>query len=107
MLKDRVHSAAVRYLNLSGHKVICSNHLDRFIVTEDEDGIAFVDVLYNTDGTSAEPYAIDRDVFEDAVYKFFEENDGPLDVPVRYDVVELLVINEGRALVKHAINVNV
>lgn len=107
MLKDKVHDATVRYLKLTDHKILCENHLDRFIVTEDEDGIAFVDVLYNTDGLSAEPYAIDRDVFEDAVCKFFKENDGPLDVPVRYDVVEMLVIDEGRALVKHAINVNV
>lgn len=100
-MKIRARIAAVHYLKLSGRKVIYDNFLDRFIVAEDDEGLAFIDVFYTTDVMSTKQPKIKRDVFEDAIYKFFMQEHDPVDVRVRYDTVELFICGDDRAVIRH------
>lgn len=100
-MKERAHLAAERYLMLSGAHVIYTNYLDRFIVAEDDEGLAFIDVFCVTDDMCTELPTMKRDVFEDAIYKFFLQEHEPIDVPVRYDTIELFVCGDDRAIVRH------
>jgi hypothetical protein len=104
-LKDRARIAVKRYLELTGRHVIYVDFLDRFIVAEDDNGLAFIDVFYTTDDMSTHIPIAKRDVFEDAIYKFFYQEHDPIDVPVRYDTVELFICGDNRAIVRHNVNV--
>lgn len=103
-MKERARIAAKRYLELTGHHIIYVDFLDRFIVAEDDDGLAFIDVFYTTDGMSTHIPIAKRDVFEDAIRKFFLQEHEPIDVPVRYDTVELFICGDDRAIVRHHVN---
>ena len=103
-MTTRERVAAERYLTLTGCHIIYNDFLDRFIVMEDDEGLALVDVFLKTDGMFGDLPALKRDVFEDAICKFYLQEHEPIDVPIRYDTVELLVRGEDRALVRHRIN---
>ena len=103
-MTTRERIAAERYLTITGRHIIYNDFLDRFIVMEDDEGLALVDVFLKTDDMFGGFPALKRDVFEDAIRKFFLQEHEPVDVPVRYDTIELIVCGEDRALVRHHIN---
>lgn len=106
-MKVRARIAAAHYLKLTGRQVICDDFLDRFIVAKDDEGLAFIDVFYTTDGMSAKQPKIKRDVFEDAIYKFFMQDElihDLLDMRVRYDTIELFICGDDRAVIRHHID---
>ena len=103
-LKDRVHMAAVRYLKMVGYKVIYENYLDKFIVAQDDDGVALIDMFYTADDMSTKLPKMKRAMFEDAIHKFFLQEHEPIDVPVRYDTIELFICGSDRALIRHHVN---
>lgn len=103
-MKECARLAAERYLNLTGCRIIYNDFLDRFIVMEDDKGLAFVDVFLKTDDMFGNLPALKRDVFEDVIRKFFLQEHEPIDVPVRYDTVEILVCGKDRAIARHHVN---
>lgn len=103
-LKDRARLAAEHYLKLSGRRIMDPDYLNRFIVVEDDEGIALVDVFYTTDNFQTKLPVLSRDVFEVAIRKFFMQEHEAIDVSVRYDTIELLVLPNERALVRHHVN---
>lgn len=103
-LEMKAKLAAKHYLELTDHHVIKDDFLG-WIVIEDDEGLAFVDVSCTTDPMPHEVLGIKREAFEDVMQKYFEEEREPVDVPIRCDTVELFVCGEGRAIVRHHVNV--
>lgn len=103
-MKERARLAAERYLTLTGHRIIYNDFLDRFIVMEDDEGLAFVDVFLKTDDMFGDFPSLKRDVFEDVIRKFYLQEHEPIDVSVRYDTVELLACSKDKAIVRHHVN---
>lgn len=100
-LEMKAKIVAKRYLELTNHHVIKDDFLG-WIVTEDDEGIAFVDVSYTTNPMPHEVPDVKREAFEDVMQKYFEEEREPVDVPIRCDTVELFVCS---AIVRHHVNV--
>lgn len=103
-LKLRAQLAAERYLKLTGRHIIYADFLDKYIVMEDEDGLAIVDVFFTDEDMSTKFPTMKRDVFEDIIHKFFMQEHEPVDVPVRHDTIELFICGENRAIVRHHVN---
>lgn len=104
-MKDRAKKAAKRYLELQGYESLgtCRD----FLVCEDDDGIAFVNVCWNKGSfISSNPTAL-RDEFEDAMYEWFNNktNDEIVDIPIRLDEISLNILSDNRALLRHVIGV--
>ena len=104
MEMKNVRLAARHYLKMSGRRIIDPDYLNRFIVVEDDDGVAFVDVFYTTDNFQSKFPVLKREVFEDVIRKFFMQEHEVIDVPVRYDTIELLVLPNNRAIIRHHVN---
>lgn len=106
----RAHRAAERYLELTGREIINPDFMGTgVIVAQDDEGIAFIEVGYTKHTISyADTFEkfehMKREDFEDLMYKFFLHNNKYIDVPVRYDIIELFVVQEDRALIRHAVN---
>lgn len=95
--------AVERYLELTGRNIIHVNLDEGIIFAEDDEGIAIIDVRCNTNQSfDVKPWKSSK--FEDVMHKFFHEEYGITDVAVRYDLIVLSVISDGRALIKHYVN---
>ena len=103
-MKERVRLAVERYLKLTGRRIIYTDYLDRFIVAEDDEGLAFIDVFYTIDNMSNKSPVMKRETFEDVIHKFFLQEHEPVDVSVRYDVIRLTICGNDRALIRHHVN---
>lgn len=104
-IENRARLAAIKYLKLSGRDIIDDDYLGKFIVIEDDYGIAFVDVIYTCGNMSLKPSRMKREEFEEVMYKFCEQNDYVGDVPVRYDIIMVHVIDgKDRAVIRHFID---
>ena len=100
----RANLAAKRYLQLSGRQII-EDDWHGFIVVQDNGGIAFCDVFVTYDGMSIKFKGCKREVYEEAAYDFLQIHDDVVDVPLRYDMIELFVCGDGgRALVRHIVD---
>ena len=102
-----VHAAA-RYLELMEYEVLergwkCpAGEVD--IIARDGDAVVFVDVKARTSLTKGLPSGVvseeERSRFE-KIAGFFLRDYEFVDVPVRFDVIALLVVCDDRALVRH------
>lgn len=103
-MNERIHNAVIKYLNMTEHEVIDPN-FKNYIVTADEEGVAFCNVFIVTDGERIGT-DITRSQFENIMFDWFADagDDVINDVRVRYDIIEVHVIGKSRAIIKHYIN---
>ena len=104
--KTRVLACAVRYLELTGCTIIDKNFQNKgnIIVFKDEDDVAICEVRYTTKGMPSHFDNMLRNDFEDLVWKFFAQPDAPVDIAIRYDTIDVVIVNEDRAIIRHGVN---
>lgn len=104
-MNTRVKKAVEHYLNMSGYAIIYTDFLGKnVIVADDEDyGIVFVHVHVDDD-MSNHMSRMKRDEFEDMIHKFFYQEHDPVEASIRYDTLELFVIKDDRAIIRHRVN---
>lgn len=110
-LHDRAVQAATRFVERRGYGVLgsdwsCEGLAGRIdVIAEDEDAIVFI-VVTATD-RSEEGFAecpITREQFEVLAAKWLTCNCPEGDIAVRFDRVDMLVVGESKALLRHHIN---
>ena len=107
-MSERAVKAAKKYLeNVKGYRLIDTVR-GYPVYFDDEDGerITVVNVEYSKDGWDGMP--IPRKEFEQIMFEFFSNpvgKDKYLDLPIQQDLVDLHVLDGGRALVRHTINI--
>lgn len=102
-MDEKIKKAAIRYLNMTEHNVIDPD-FESYIVTADDDGVAFCNVFAVIDGERIGT-DITRSEFENIMFKWFADADEDVfDAKVRYDIIEIYVIGKSRAIIKHYIN---
>ena len=102
-LETKAKAAAAKYLEQTDRDIIDTSFLDRFLVFEDDGELVFADVFCTTADLSTEFPKVERSVFEKAIYEYFSENPDIQDMAIRYDTIEVFVINTSRALIRHHI----
>ncbi len=99
----RLSKAAKRYLKARGYAV-----LDEFeccgepYIAADDCGEVVIARVGCGFGRIPEPWC-DRDAFEE-VAAFYLRTHDEIDVPVRADSIDMLILSEGRALLRHTVN---
>lgn len=102
-MKAKITNAVKRYLEMRGSEVL-DDIADDILVTQDDDGIAFTEIIINSD-LDEEVSFMTRDYFELLMFRWFKEHaDAPNDIEVRYDVIIMNIISDSRGLIKHIIN---
>lgn len=106
-LNDRAMEAAKRYLMLTGRSIVYDNFLDRNIIVfnDDDRGLVFGEVQWTYDDLINDAQPMTRKDFEDIIFKFFAQEHEFCDVPVTYDIIELHIVHNDRALIKHVSNI--
>lgn len=107
-LKDKACKASKRYLDLMGYEIL--GEVDGFIVCREVHyELCFVSAIVRiNDEISDFPESelpILKLKFERAQVKWFEEHDDEHDLHLRCDELQMLIINSGRVIIRHAINV--
>lgn len=110
-LGRRGEEAAARYLDRRGYEIVARNWQcaagEADIVARDGDALVFVEVKTRSSceqGMPAEAVTrAKRDRYERIAALYLQGND-VTDVPVRFDIVSLLVVAPERAMVRHHIN---
>lgn len=110
-LHDRAVQAATRFLDRKGVEVLetgwtqegIAGRLD--LVADDEGTVVFVDVtaVDRSEGGFAEGN-LTREQFELLAASWLAGNSPDGDVPVRFDRIDMIVVSEDRALLRHHIN---
>lgn len=114
-LKEKAIKAAEKFLEQRGYEVIESNwkseggnSLD--LVAREDDTVVFVDVYARhgfDKGIPEEGNEGSRERREIAAAAWLSEHaddEGYVDVPVRFDSIAMMILSESRALLKHHIN---
>ncbi len=110
-LGKRGEDAAARFLYQRGYDIIERNWTcaagEADIIARDEDCLVFVEVKTRSDcdkGFPAEAVTRDkRDRYEKIALSFLKDYE-VVDMPVRFDVISIVVIAKNRALIRHHIN---
>lgn len=110
-LGKRGENAAANFLYKRGYDIIDRNWECKFgeadIVARDGDCIVFVEVKTRKDvqkGFPSEAISSEkRSKYEKIALAFLKDYDA-VDVPVRFDVISIVVIGPNRALIRHQIN---
>jgi len=107
----RGENAAVRYLMLQGYEIVERNWRcpagEADIIALDGDTLVFVEVKTRTSlekGFPSEAVGPEKRARYEKIAAWYVRVSDYIDVPVRFDVVELLVASEDRALVRHICN---
>lgn len=113
-LKEKSIQASKRYLEHRDYEVLDINYpvmngAEIDIVAKDENGIIFVDVIANGNGEDGLPREntseVSREVHEQAAIEWLKSHpEEGIDVPIRFDIIALVVVGSDRALIRHHIN---
>jgi len=104
-LHENAMKAAEKYIELTGMTII--DKLDDILVYKDEGDIAFGKVRVTRETMSndvAYDYRMSRDEFEEVITKVLYDNPDVIDGTLRFDMIELFVVHDNRAIVRHHIN---
>lgn len=108
--RERAIGALRRYLNIMGYEVEGTWEQDglRGLVASDKSELAFVQVRLGNADDDGEPEATEsaRRKFERAAIGWLADNEERYDddLPVRFDVISLLLISRKRMLLRHQID---
>ena len=110
-LGKRGELAAARYLELRGFEILETNWVcpagEADIVAFDGECLVFCEVKTRTSLKKGFPVeavnAEKRARYEKIAAWFLKEND-VCNMPVRFDIISLLVVSEDRAMIKHYVN---
>lgn len=110
-LHERAVEAAIRFVERKGYEVLdrnwsCESVAGRLdLVAMDEDAIVFIDVTAaNREEGGFSEGNLTREQFELLAATWLEGYTPEGDVPVRFDGIDMIVDNAGRALLRHHIN---
>lgn len=110
-LHERAVEAAIRFVERKGYEVLdrnwsCEGVAGRLdLVAMDEDAIVFIDVTAaNREEGGFSEGNLTREQFELLAATWLEGYTPEGDVPVRFDGIGMIVVNAGRALLRHHIN---
>lgn len=103
--------AAVRYLEMRGMEIVERNWVcpagEADIIAFDEGTLVFVEVKTRTGiekGFPAEAVNAEKRSRYEKIAAWYLRGSEIVDVPVRFDVVSLLVVSDDRAMVRHYVN---
>lgn len=110
-LGRRGEDAAARFLQRRGYEILNRNWVcpagEADIVARDDDDLVFVEVKTRSNIEMGLPSeAVDKDKrerYEKIAALYLREFDA-VDIPIRFDVISILVVAPDRALVRHHIN---
>ena len=108
ILKNKKMQAAKAYLARTGRNLI--DEIDDCLVYEDDGTIAVCKVSITTNPIIDEAehdHRMSRKEFEDVIYQVMLRNSEVIDCYLRPDTIELFVMHESRAILKHGIDVGV
>ena len=112
MIGRRGENAAARYLEHIGFEIIDRNWTcpagEVDIVARDMDYLVFVEVKTRTSlekGFPSEAVNAEKRARYEQIAGWYCRESPFVNVPVRFDIVALLVVSEDRALIKHYVNV--
>lgn len=107
----RGECAAVRYLEKIGFDILDRNWTcpagEVDIVARDMDAVVFCEVKTRTSferGFPAEAVDAEKQSRYEKIAAWYLRDSEYVDVPVRFDVIALLVVSEDRAFIKHYVN---
>lgn len=108
-LHKRGCKAAKRYLELNGYEILDvdfnANGTVIDIVADDEGTLVFVSVNVNDDFTKGfKSSELDRAAYEIASCHWLADCDDRIDCPVRFDRIEMNVLGNHRAMIRHHVN---
>lgn len=102
-MRERAIKASRRYLELMDYKHLGS--INGFEVYEDDDGyIVFVNTTYSTSCFAESDTKTLQSEAEVAMVQWFNNHEEICDIPIRVDEVQLNILGENRALIKHKVN---
>lgn len=110
-LHERAVKAAIRFCEHRGYEILdegwtkegTAGRID--LVAREDDVLVFIDVTVaeQSDGGFKEGN-LTREQFEMLAALYLGENEPEGDIPVRFDSIDLIVVNDNRALLRHHIN---
>ena len=110
-LGRRGEAAAVRYLELYGYEILDTNWQcpagEADIIARDCDSLVFVEVKTRTSfekGFPSEAVDEEKRARYEKIALWYLHDFEVVDIPVRFDVISLMVVAEDRALIKHFVN---
>lgn len=110
-LGRRGEAAAARYLERFGYEILDRNWVcpagEADIVAFDGDALVFVEVKTRTSfkkGFPAEAVDLEKRTRYEKIAMWYLKQCDFVDVPVRFDVVAIMVVSENRAFIRHYVN---
>lgn len=109
-LQEKAARAAVRFLERKGYEILDVDWVSREgtkvdLVANDGDCLVFIDLNVKEYGDGPlEGGKIPRSDFEVAAAGWLADSSHKTDIRVRFDTVDMLVVNGGKALLRHHIN---
>ena len=107
----RGENAAVRYLERFGYEIVERNWKcpagEADIIARDEDSLVFVEVKTRTSiemGLPSEAVTPEKRSRYEKIAAWYLRDYEFVDIPVRFDIVAILVVAEDRALLRHYAN---
>lgn len=102
-VKSKCRKAAISFLERRGGEVL-DDDLDGYIVYKDGDFISIVDVMINENEEFIDDVHIMREDFEGLVFKFFKNQHENYNTGIRFDVIEVVLLDDHRALLQYRKN---
>lgn len=102
-MKERSVKATIRYLKLMDYKHLGS--INGFEVFEDDEGyIVFVNTTWSMGEFKESNVDTLRYEAETAMVQWFNDHDEICDIPIRVDEVQINIIKNDRAIIRHKVN---
>ena len=103
LVESKCRKAVIRFLERRGGEVL-DDDLDGYIVYKDGDYISIVDVMVNENEEFIDDVQIMREDFEELIFKFFKNQHETYNVNIRFDVIEIVLLDDHRALLQYRKN---
>ena len=112
-LNKKAKKAAARYLELRGYEIVERNwafgddSIDVIAIDNNDYALCFIDITVSTfDGGAFKPTNAEnmRAKFERAACAWLITRGDYCDIAARYDLIDVKVLNDSRAMIKHHVN---
>ncbi len=109
-LQDKAVQAATRFCERKDYEILDTGWTSNEgttvdLVAKDDDCLVFIDVAAKEYGEGPlEDGKIARSDFELAAAGWLATNPGEADVQVRFDIIDMLVVSDSKALLRHHVN---